>query len=240
MPVEKIIILEDIGEVSLKRDRRFKHLSIRMAPNKGIWINLPADLTYQDGIDFANQNKEWILNKKYHKDFQEKKNSIFSEENAFQTKFHRLKLTGAKTKTFSASLHQGLLNVIYPNHLPIENDQLQNFIRNSIIETLGREANYYLPKRISILAEKHGFTFKSIKIKNTKSRWGSCTYDNKINLSLHLMRLPEELSDMVILHELCHTMVKNHSKCFWDLLENYCDDLSRKRKEIKKYSTQII
>ncbi|RUT79778.1 M48 family metallopeptidase [Ancylomarina longa] len=240
MPIEKIIILEDIGEVSLKRSRRFKRLSIRMAPNKGIWINLPFGISYKEGIEFANKNKAWILKNKIKKEQKENSCTVFSINCDFKTKFHSLKLMARETNFFSTELDSGFLKVFYPESLEVENDQLQNFIRNSIIETLRCEANYYLPNRITYLAKKHGFSYHSLKVKNTRSRWGSCSHDNKINLSLHLMRLSEELSDMVILHELCHTIVKNHSSDFWNLLSKHCNNLSSKRKQLKDYSTQII
>ena len=240
MAVEKIIILEDIGEISLKRDRRFKRLSIRMAPNKGIWINVPYGISFDEGIEFARENKNWIQQSKRKKEQKEGQQTTFTPSSEFKTKYHRLRIVPRQINNFSARLSDGVLEVNYPQNMVVENDQLQRFIKDSVIETLKREANYYLPRRVAELAQKHGFSYRSVKVKNTKSRWGSCSHDNNINLNLHLIRLPEELSDMVILHELCHTKVKNHSAEFWNLLGQYCPNLNKKKSELKNYSTQIF
>ena len=240
MPEEKILILEDVGEVILKRNSRFKRLSVRMAPVKGVWINVPYGISYQEAISFAKANKAWIIENLSKTKSKERKQTLFTDNTQFKTHYHSLKIKAEKVTKYSAKLNNGILSVVYPSNTDIRNLDLQNFIRKSITETLIREANYYLPKRLKELALKCGFSYTSVSIKNTKSRWGSCTYDNKINLCIHLMRLPKDLCDMVILHELCHTLVKNHSKDFYYLLGKHCSDLDRKRKEIKNYSITIF
>ena len=63
--------------------------------------------------------------------------------------------------------------------------------------------------------------------------------DNNINLSLHLMRLPDRLVDYVILHELSHTKVKNHSKEFWSLLDSVSGNARKLDREVKECNIQI-
>ena len=73
--------------------------------------------------------------------------------------------------------------------------------------------------RLRQLAEAHNFTYNRAFVKNQKTRWGSCSAVNNINLNVNLVRLPEELRDYVILHELVHTRHKNHGKAFWRELD---------------------
>lgn len=240
MPEEKIIILEDIGEIKLRKNTRFKRLSVRMAPTKGVWINVPYSISYKEALNFAITNKAWILKNRVKLRQKESKQTIFTENTVFKTHFHQLRLSAKPITCFKAKLGDGYLEVKYPLNSDITNDSLQKFVRKSIVETILREAKYYLPKRTEELAKKYGFTYTSTHIKNTKSRWGSCTHDNKINLCIHLMRIPEELCDMVILHELCHTKIKNHSKEFYELLAKVCTSLEEKRREIKNYSISIF
>lgn len=66
------------------------------------------------------------------------------------------------------------------------------------------------------------FAYNSLAIKNNRSNWGSCSGKRNINLNLHLVALPEELMDFVIIHELCHLVYLNHSKEFHKLLNEAC------------------
>jgi len=77
------------------------------------------------------------------------------------------------------------------------------------------EARRLLLDRLRELADLHGFQFNKGTVKNQRTLWGSCSRRNNINLNVNLLRLPEELRDYVILHELVHTRHKNHSKAFW-------------------------
>lgn len=66
------------------------------------------------------------------------------------------------------------------------------------------------------------FKYNTLAIKNNKSNWGSCSGKRNINLNLHLVALPEEVMDFVIIHELCHLVYFNHSKEFHQLLNRAC------------------
>ena len=80
-----------------------------------------------------------------------------------------------------------------------------------------------LLRRLTHLARKHGFTYNKVFVRNQKTRWGSCSHKNNLSLNMNIIRLPEELMDYVILHELTHTRVKNHSKKFWAEINKFVD-----------------
>lgn len=84
---------------------------------------------------------------------------------------------------------------------------------------LRAEAKKFLPERVRALALKHGFQYKSVSFRHQKSRWGSCSHRNTLSLNIELMRLPLELCDYIILHELTHTIHKHHQDAFWNHLE---------------------
>jgi predicted metal-dependent hydrolase len=81
------------------------------------------------------------------------------------------------------------------------------------------EAVETLISRLEEMAKIHNFEYARASIRNQKTKWGSCSAKNNISLNINLIRLPEELRDYVILHELVHTRFKNHSKKFWAELD---------------------
>jgi predicted metal-dependent hydrolase len=102
-------------------------------------------------------------------------------------------------------------------------------------EALRKKALAYLPGRTAELSSKHGFGCGRVTIRASRSRWGSCSANNNINLSLYLMLLPSRLIDYVIIHELVHTVHKNHGPQFWQLLEKHTEGARALAAEIKKY-----
>jgi|TARA_B110000914_G_scaffold221962_1_gene234630 predicted metal-dependent hydrolase len=87
--------------------------------------------------------------------------------------------------------------------------------------------------RVKYLAREFGFKHNKISTRRMKSRWGSCSYNNSIRINICVSHLPQKLQDYIILHELMHTKIKNHSRHFWSELNNIIDELHEIRKELK-------
>ena len=96
-------------------------------------------------------------------------------------------------------------------------------------------ARKILCRRIGDLAQLHNFVYNRVSIRKQKTRWGSCSTKNNINLNANLLHLPPELMDYVLLHELVHTRVKNHSKDFWDELETVVPNARQVDRRLKDY-----
>ncbi len=103
-----------------------------------------------------------------------------------------------------------------------------------IIEQRRKLAHKILPKRLDEMAQKFGFKYRKLFIKNQKTVWGSCSYRNNINLNLNLVALDDEFIDYVILHELTHTVHKNHQQAFYNLLTKNMPDALEIQKRLKK------
>jgi predicted metal-dependent hydrolase len=101
-------------------------------------------------------------------------------------------------------------------------------------------AKRILTQRLNELSETNGFSYNRLFIRNQKTRWGSCSVKNNISLNMKLLLLPEELRDYVILHELVHTQIKNHSSKFWQELDKYVGDAKGKQSALKEYGLLLI
>lgn len=100
-----------------------------------------------------------------------------------------------------------------------ETQAQQRIFSEEEIARLRAQAKQFLPARVEFLAKKFGFSYSKITVKDIRSRWGSCSAANNLNFSIYLMDLPDDLVDYVILHELCHTLHRNHGVHFWALLD---------------------
>ncbi|MDQ3077123.1 MAG: M48 family metallopeptidase [bacterium] len=90
-----------------------------------------------------------------------------------------------------------------------------------------------LTAKVEYFNEFYNFTYKGIRIRNQKSRWGSCSTKGNLNFNYALIYLPEKLSDYIIIHELCHLKEMNHGKGFWDLVAQMVPDHKILRRELK-------
>lgn len=104
---------------------------------------------------------------------------------------------------------------------------------------LMKKANEYLPKRIFELSNKTGLKFKKVLVKDTKSRWGSCSSKGTISLNWRLVMAPTQVIDYVIIHELAHTLQMNHSKEFWKIVERYKPDWKTHRSWLRKNGNKL-
>lgn len=71
---------------------------------------------------------------------------------------------------------------------------------------------------------------QNIKLKNTSTRWGSCSHDGNISISTRLLFAPKWVFDYVLIHELCHLVHHNHSASFWNLVEKIYPDYNKAEK----------
>ncbi|MBW8000442.1 MAG: M48 family metallopeptidase [Planctomycetes bacterium] len=103
-----------------------------------------------------------------------------------------------------------------------------------------KEAQINLFHQLDYFSKKHNFSYNRAGFRCQKTRWGSCSGKNDISLNVNIAFLPEELQDYVLLHELVHTKVKNHSRNFWAELDKYTDNRAKElSKELKKYRMKL-
>lgn len=98
------------------------------------------------------------------------------------------------------------------------------------------QARNTLIGRLEEMAVTHSFKYNKVSIRNQKTKWGSCSAKNNISLNINLVRLPDQLRDYVIMHELIHTRIKNHSKKFWSELDKAVGGSAKEiAKKLRKY-----
>lgn len=227
--------LDNIGIVKFKKSNFAKNISISVRPIHGVKVSFPYYISYSDAEQIVNQKRDWILRQLNKAKEVEKRRTIFNENGSYQTRFHTLALFKHEKNIFSVRVQNGMIKVYYPSCADINSENVQSAIRTGIERALRKEANEYLPDRAKELAEKFGFEYKKLALKNIRTRWGSCSKRKNINLNIHLMRLPDQLIDYVILHELAHTVEMNHSKNFWKLLDKLTGGAKQLNKELKKH-----
>ena len=102
------------------------------------------------------------------------------------------------------------------------------------------QARIFVENRISYFNKFYNFEINRVAIKNTKSRWGSCSSKGNLNFNYKIIYLKPELADYLIVHELCHLGEFNHSKRFADLVSKTIPNYDKVNKELRSTHVRYI
>ena len=228
-----IITDSEFGEIVVKRQSLAKSVTARVAPDGRLRITLPPSMPMLAAKTLLVSSRSQIrqLLKKHCSQF-------LYIDNQQIGKSHNLLIQ--RTSTASSVKITGTHIIAMINQKEdIAEPKNQQLIREKIIAALRKEAKSYLPRRLTFLADLHGFHFTKSKITHASSRWGSCSSKGTISLNIGLMNLPFELIDYVIIHELCHTRHMNHSAAFWNEVAKIDQDYQAHVAALKNHSPHL-
>jgi predicted metal-dependent hydrolase len=112
-------------------------------------------------------------------------------------------------------------------------------LRPAVEACLRALAQRELALRAEELARQHAAPMRRVRVRNQRSRWGSCSARGTISLNWRLIQVPETVRDYIILHELMHLRYMNHSARFWAEVEKVCPDYRAAEAWLKKNSSEL-
>ncbi|MDR0836261.1 MAG: M48 family metallopeptidase [Tannerella sp.] len=229
--MEKKINGGELGMIIIRQNPRERRFSLRIKEGQ-IIATMPYRGDERKMLSFIEEHRENLL----HILRKNPKRPLLDEQTELQTYTFRLHLFRSPRTNFYMTLKEGVLHIACPEQTDFKDKQTQEILGRLLKDALRHEAKRILPNRLKELAERHRFSYEKVAIRDTESRWGSCSMQKHISLSLSLMLLPEHLIDYVLLHELCHTLEMNHSERFWLLMNRVTDGNAQKfRREMKHY-----
>ncbi len=99
------------------------------------------------------------------------------------------------------------------------------------------EAQKHIPSHVELWAEKMGLSPTNLRFRKTKRQWGSCSGKNVLSFNTMMMKLPHDVIQYIIIHELAHIKHKHHQKDFWQLVQQHLPDYKKQVAELKNYTT---
>jgi len=129
------------------------------------------------------------------------------------------------------------------NHIKaIEDDSLLIFgevvekseIKWNLDKNLRQILLEYIEELVDEFSKKLWYKYQSIRVWKAKTKRWSCSFDQKLMFNINLVHIPTKYIKYVVVHEVCHLKHKNHSKKFWDEVENMMPNYKTIRKEMKK------
>lgn len=113
-------------------------------------------------------------------------------------------------------------------------------IRDALVNWLKKQIRPIVEQMVAHYAPQKKLFPRSIAIKTQKSRWGSCGIHDDININWLLLLAPVDVLAYVVVHEICHIKVKNHSPKFWALVAEHMPDYQVRRNWLKKQGRSLM
>ena len=199
---------------------RRKTISLQITIDGEFIVRAPMRCSDKEIFDFIRKKSSWIIEKRQ----ENRKNYIkpldfkTNETISLLGKQYKINLSRSKSAKFDED------SIILPSTQP----------KVHLIALLKQFAKDYLTERVVLLAADYGFEYARVGISSAKSCWGSCGYNNSLNFTYKLMLCPVPVVDYIIVHELCHTRIKNHSDKFWEIVENFVPNYKDHEAWLKK------
>ena len=229
--ISEIVIDGQRLAVTLRRNSRARRLILRLSKDgTGIVLTIPPGTSDQKAMAFAASEAVWISR-------QLKKLPPLATLSAGMT----IPLRGVDHKIIQSSEHrtpvwteavEGCQPMIcvsgQPAHLP---RRLVDWLKGEARKDLTRAARFY--------AVKMAVKVRRISIRDTTSRWGSCSAAGNLSFSWRLILAPPHVLDYVAAHEVAHLLEMNHSPRFWDLLEEHCPQTNKARSWLRRNGAKL-
>jgi predicted metal-dependent hydrolase len=224
----KEFTLNETQSVVIYKRRASRSLRLSITATGQVRVTIPTWTPYRAGLEFARSRQSWI------NDHQQSA-AVLKDGQAIGKAHHLRFIADPSLAKTTSRVSSSEIIVRYPAEHSEQDPAVQKAATSACIRALRKQAETLLPQRLRSLATQHDFQYKSVSVRQLKSRWGSCDQDGHIVLNIYLLQLPWELIDYVLLHELMHTRILRHGPKFWQALETYLPGVKRCRKEIKHY-----
>ncbi len=230
-PVQlQLTLPPSLPEYTVQRSRRARYLAVRVTPQQGVTVTLPAGLA-EDAIEpFLHEHREWL-----------ERELLAAERHPTARQRGILPATvalPALQREFAVSYQERPTGRVRVTHAGGELRVSgavpdKGAVCAALSRWLARLAKRELVARMEQLAAAHGLVCTRCSIRGQRGRWGSASTSGHVCLNYKLLFLSPGLVDYVILHELAHTLYADHSPRFWRRLEALLPDYRRWHQELQ-------
>lgn len=230
----------------IRRSQRAKRARIIVTADS-VELVAPAKMSTKLLHQFADNKNDWIIATQ--KKIQQKIQSIarlspllYKEGSLLMYSGQQYPLTLQFVNCSQVTVNFKIaFTAVLPIPFKLDNEQVcSDLIRKSYIDFLWQQSL----KKVEQAAKKYGELYRlrprSIRVREQKSRWGSCGIHNDIYMNWLLILAPDAVLEYVVIHELCHIKHRNHSKNFWDLVAEYCPDYNSHRIWLKQHGSSLM
>ena len=202
--------------LSVRRNRRARHLTLHVDHASGaVCLVLPRRAALSEGLAFAEERAEWLR----------RQLEALPPRQPFRVGGRVPILGDDHVIRHDPDSRRG----VWRENGAIQVSGFVEHVPRRVADYLKREARSELTTRAHAKAKTVNRTIAGVTLRDTKSRWGSCSSDRRLNFSWRLILAPEIVLDYVVAHEVAHLVHMNHGPRFWSLVGRLTDDVAGAR-----------
>ncbi|MDI6400829.1 SprT family zinc-dependent metalloprotease [Balneolaceae bacterium ANBcel3] len=228
--------------VTIVQRRGQKNLRIRLKPH-AVVVSGPANLPKKELFSFVEAQMDWIKKRRGRqlerlKEMDRKKRENQGKILIRGTYVRIIPDTSVWIRKPSLSFSENKVWYTYnPDREDHQKETPEPSLLSSFYQTL---ATKELTEHVRKWSEITGLIPGRVSIRNQKTKWGSCSSKGTISLNWRLILCPVEISDYIIVHELCHLKHFNHSPDFWKMVAEWYPELQHAKKWLRLHSEEIF
>lgn len=225
----------DVGDrtlpITIKENQRATRITLRIEPGgKALKMTIPYGLHHREVDDFLERHNGWLRTRlsKFSAETKVKNGGTITIRGTCHRIEHTDTLRGI-TRIEENAQGDPVLKVSGP----------PEHIGRRIATFLKKEARADLERLVALHATKVGKPVRSIAMKDTRSRWGSCSHEGNLSFSWRIVMAPESVINYLAAHEVAHLREMNHGPKFWALCEQLCPDMEASKNWLKRHGSQL-
>lgn len=214
----------------IRSNPRATRITLRIEPGgRGLKMTVPPGLREREIADFLERHRGWL----------EVKLAKFSSDTRL-TDGGEILLRGVPHRIIHSGRLRGLTEAIDSEIGPVLSvSGMEEHLGRRIGDFLKKEARCDLEALVNGHSRAVGKPFKSLTMKDTRSRWGSCSWDGKLSFSWRIVMAPPPVIDYLAAHEVAHLREMNHGPAFWALCRDLCPHMDTAKAWLKRHGTRL-
>jgi hypothetical protein len=222
-------MVKEALNLTIKKSKR-KSISLQCLPNGKLLVCAPSRMSKREILDFVEKKRAWI----------ERSRKILIEQRRQKDELTLMDgslfpFLGRAFRVMRVGEGEAPVIVDYEEERILIHDEDDDGAKIALLAFIRKVAENYLPVRVGELAGHMGLGYKVIRIKDQKTRWGSCSSRGNLNLNARIMLASPEVIDYLIIHELSHLVQMNHSEAFYQIVERFCPEYRRQQAWLKEH-----
>lgn len=239
--MEYLRIGSRVIEYELRKSSKAKRVSISIK-NSRVRVAIPTGFTFEYAKTFLEDNKDWVL-----KHLQKQilisqkvkpKQYTSGEKLLYRGRSYPLVIEEVVATEYFAVFKGSRIVVSIPPRLAPDKKTLM--VKLLIEEWYKGQAQKLLPEQVDYYSKILNTPYNKLKVKDQKTRWGSCSNKGNINLNWRIIMAPHQVAAYVIIHELTHLRHMNHSKDFWNMVEESLPDCKKWKKWLALNGKELL